>query len=117
MFNSKALWWTLLGFWIAGSIYWHVCKIEQFCDMLFASQGLLPETSVGYGQLYFSLRIPGLPTYHIELTRFWQHTIMVGVTLVLGFILGRAYEMKKTRDLRYKLNRIRRELGYYQSKQ
>jgi hypothetical protein len=49
MFNSKALWWTFLGFWMAGSIYWHVCKIEQYCDMLFDSQGLLPEMSRSKG--------------------------------------------------------------------
>ncbi|SEI40780.1 hypothetical protein SAMN05216327_101310 [Dyadobacter sp. SG02] len=117
MFNSKALWWTFLGFWITGSIYWHVCKLEQFCDMLFGSQGLLPEMSAQRGLLRFSLRQLGLPAYQIELTHFWQHTIMIGVTLIIGFILGRTYEMEKTRDLRYKLNRIHRELAYYQSKQ
>ncbi|MCF0075055.1 hypothetical protein LZD49_31515 [Dyadobacter sp. CY261] len=117
MFNSKALWWTFLGFWIAGSIYWHVCKIEQFCDMLASSQALLPEMPSQRSQLYFSLRELGLPTYHIALTHFWQHTIMIGVTLMLGFVLGSTYEIKKTRELRYKLNRIRRELSYYQSKQ
>lgn len=115
MFNSKALWWTFLGFWIAGSIYWHICKIKQFCDMLFGSQTLLPEMSSPRGQLYLSLRRFGFPAYHIELSHFWQHAIMIGVALLLGFVLGRTYEMKKTRDLRYKLNRIRRELAYYQS--
>ncbi|MGV3599769.1 MAG: hypothetical protein ACO1N1_01135 [Dyadobacter fermentans] len=117
MFNSKALWWTFLGFWIAGSIYWHICKIEQFCDMLFDSQALLPETSTQSGLLRVSLREFGLPSYRVELSHFWQHTIMIGVTLLIGFVLGRAYEVKKTRDLRYKLNRIYRELAYYQSKQ
>ncbi|MBO9613638.1 MAG: hypothetical protein J7619_13130 [Dyadobacter sp.] len=117
MFNSKALWWTFLGFWIAGSIYWHVCRIRQFCDMIFGSQSLLPEMSAQRGQLYFSLRSLGFPAYHVELTQFWQHTIMIGGTFIIGFILGRAYETKKTRDLRYKLNRIHRELAYYQSKQ
>ncbi|WP_353721317.1 hypothetical protein [Dyadobacter sp. 676] len=117
MFNSKALWWTFLGFWIAGSIYWHVCKIEQYCDMLFDSQALLPEMPAQRGQLHFSLKDIGFPAYHIELTHFWQHAIMIGVALVLGFVLGTTYEIKKTRDLRYKLNRINRELAYYQSKQ
>lgn len=117
MFNSKALWWTFLGFWLAGSIYWHVCKIEQYCDMLFGSQALLPETPTQGGLLHFSLRNIGLPAYHIELNHFWQHTIMIAVTLILGFVLGTTYEIKKTRDLRYRLNRIRRELAYYQSKQ
>ncbi|OJV16442.1 MAG: hypothetical protein BGO21_26475 [Dyadobacter sp. 50-39] len=116
MFNSKALWWTFLGFWLAGSIYWHVCKIEQFCDMLSDSQALLPEMPAQSGLLRFSLRNVGLP-YRIELTHFWQHAIMIGVALLLGFVLGTTYEMKKTRDLRYRLNRIRRELAYYQSKQ
>jgi hypothetical protein len=117
MFNSKSLWWTFLGFWTAGSIYWHICKIEQFCDMLFNSQGLVPETTTQRGQIYFSLQEIGFPAYHIELTHFWQHTIMIGVALLLGFVLGTTYEIKKTRDLRYKLNRIDRELAYYQSKQ
>ena len=85
--------------------------------MLFDSQTLLPEMSAQRGQLYLSLRPFGFPAYHIELTHFWQHTIMIGVTLILGLMLGTTYEMKKTRDLRYKLNRIRRELAYYQSKQ
>lgn len=85
--------------------------------MIFGSQSLLPEMSAQRGQLYFSLRPFGFPAYHIELTHFWQHTIMIGGTLIIGFILGRAYEIKKTRDLRYKLNRIHRELAYYQTKQ
>ncbi|GGH36935.1 hypothetical protein GCM10007423_29610 [Dyadobacter endophyticus] len=117
MFNSKALWWTFLGFWMAGSIYWHVCKIEQYCDMLFDSHGLLPEMSAQKGQFTLSLRDIGLPAYHIAFTHFWQHVIMIGVALILGFVLGTTYEMKKTRELRYRLNRIRRELVFYQSKQ
>lgn len=117
MFNSKALWWTFLGFWIAGSIYWHVCKIEQYCDMLFGSQALLPETATQKGQFHISLRDLGLPVYRIEVSDLGQHAIMVAVALLLGFILGNTYEIKKTRDLRYKLNRIDRELEYYQSKQ
>ncbi|TDE16395.1 OmpA family protein [Dyadobacter psychrotolerans] len=32
MSNSKALWWILLLAWIAGSAYWHVCKIKELCD-------------------------------------------------------------------------------------
>lgn len=32
MLNSKALWWSLLIVWIAGSTYWHVCKILKLCD-------------------------------------------------------------------------------------
>lgn len=85
--------------------------------MIFGSQSLLPEMSAQRGQLYFSLRPFGLPAYYIELSHFWQHAIMIGVTLIIGFMLGRTYEVKKTRDLRYKLNRIHRELAYYQTKQ
>lgn len=117
MFNTKALWWTFLGFWIAGSIYWHVCKIEQFCDMLAGSQTLLPEMPAQHGQLHISLGDLGLPKYRVKLSHFWQHTIMISVTLLLGFVLGTTYEMSKTRELRYKLNRLRREVAFYQSKQ
>ena len=85
--------------------------------MLFDSQSLLPEMSTQRGLLHFSLRQFGFPAYHIELTHFWQHTIMITVALVLGLMLGTTYEIEKTRDLRYKLNRIRRELAFYQSKQ
>jgi OOP family OmpA-OmpF porin len=33
MSNSKTLWCVLLVVWIAGSSYWHVCKIKQLCDV------------------------------------------------------------------------------------
>ena len=32
MSNSKPLLWGLLISWIAGSAYWHVCKIKNLCD-------------------------------------------------------------------------------------
>ena len=32
MFKSKALWYAFLLVWIAGSAYWHVCKIKALCD-------------------------------------------------------------------------------------
>ena len=32
MLHSKALWWSLLIVWIAGSTYWHICKILKLCD-------------------------------------------------------------------------------------
>ncbi len=32
MLNNKTFLCMLLGVWIAGSIYWHVCKIKQLCD-------------------------------------------------------------------------------------
>lgn len=32
MSNSKTLWYILLVAWIAGSVYWHVCKIKALCD-------------------------------------------------------------------------------------
>lgn len=117
MFNNKALWWTFLGFWIIGSVYWHICKIKQYCDVLFDSQTLLPEMPAQTGQFHISLKDLGFPTHHIELTHFSQHAIMLTVALSIGFILGNIYEIKKTRDLRYKLNRIDRELEYYHSKQ
>ncbi|CAG4992000.1 Peptidoglycan-associated lipoprotein [Dyadobacter sp. CECT 9275] len=41
MEKNKALLWTLLIFWIAGSTYWHVCHIRQLCDaQLLPSFGL-----------------------------------------------------------------------------
>lgn len=117
MFNIKALWWTLLGFWIAGCVYWHICKIEQFCDVMPDTQVVPAESPAQHGQLLFPLRDLGLPGQQIEIPHFWQYVIMVVVTLLLGFLLGTSYGMKKTRGLRYKLNRISRELGYYQTKQ
>jgi OOP family OmpA-OmpF porin len=32
MSNNKIIWWLLLTCWIAGSAYWHVCKIKLLCD-------------------------------------------------------------------------------------
>ncbi|REA57675.1 flagellar motor protein MotB [Dyadobacter luteus] len=40
MSNSK-IWWVLLAVWIAGSSYWHVCRIKQLCD----AQPALPQSS------------------------------------------------------------------------
>lgn len=85
--------------------------------MFFNSQALLPELPAQHGQLHFTLKDIGFPAYHIQLTHLGQHTVMLSVALVLGFVLGTTYEIGKTRDLRYKLNRIDRELDYYQSKQ
>ena len=42
MDKNKAVLWTLLIFWIAGSTYWHVCHIRQLCDAQF-----LPALSLG----------------------------------------------------------------------
>jgi OOP family OmpA-OmpF porin len=38
MSNSKTLWCVLLVVWIAGSSYWHVCKIKQLCDVELGNQ-------------------------------------------------------------------------------
>jgi OOP family OmpA-OmpF porin len=40
MSNSK-IWWVLVAVWIAGSTYWHVCRIKQLCD----SPLILPQNS------------------------------------------------------------------------
>ena len=32
MSNSNTIWWILLAGWMAGSTWWHVCKIKQICD-------------------------------------------------------------------------------------
>ena len=47
MLNSKALWWSLLIVWIAGSAYWHVCKILELCDTeLFVTVAEVPVVKV-----------------------------------------------------------------------
>lgn len=44
MSNNRILWWGLLVTWIAGSTYWHVCKIKNLCDTgLIASTGTIAE--------------------------------------------------------------------------
>ena len=32
MSNSNTIWWILLAGWMAGSTWWHVCKIKLICD-------------------------------------------------------------------------------------
>ena len=32
MSNSNTIWWILLAGWMAGSTWWHVCKVKQICD-------------------------------------------------------------------------------------
>ncbi len=32
MSNNNTIWWILLIGWMAGSTWWHVCKIKQICD-------------------------------------------------------------------------------------
>jgi OOP family OmpA-OmpF porin len=48
MLSNKTLWWTLLVGWIIGSIYWHVCKIKNLCDVLTipSEQSAASETNI-----------------------------------------------------------------------
>jgi hypothetical protein len=116
MFNSKAFWWTSLIFWILGSAYWHVCRIKHLCDAFMGGQAF-PQFQASPQQLNISLGSIGFPTYQIDVTEIGQHAIMLTIALLLGFILGNTYEKKKTRELRYRLGRINRELDYYRTKQ
>ncbi|NIJ52150.1 hypothetical protein [Dyadobacter arcticus] len=116
MFNVKALWWTILTVWILGSTYWHVCKIQQLCDVLYDSPLFLTEVVPVAENVDISENLRLISNYPIDIAEAWQHAIMVSITLLLGFFTGNSYESRKTRELRYKLNRINRELIYYQSK-
>jgi hypothetical protein len=116
MFKSKALWWTLLTLWILGATYWHVCKIKLMCDV-FTDPQFFTTTIVesnGENGLSDSPSKTLLPETSIE--KNWQHIVMLLGALMLGFGLGSASFTRKSKDLNYKLNRITRELEYYQPK-
>jgi hypothetical protein len=114
MFNAKALWWTILSGWILASVYWYVCKIKLLCDEL-ANTRLLPTKVVDPVESdpasnYLSNTF-GYPTSTDALV---QYAVMLLGALLLGFFTGKSYEDRKTRELRYKLNRINRELKYFE---
>jgi hypothetical protein len=52
-----------------------------------------------------------------DIEKLWQHIVMFLGAIVLGFCLGNTSISKKNKDLKYKLNRILREIDYHQSKQ
>ncbi|WAC12376.1 hypothetical protein [Dyadobacter pollutisoli] len=117
MFKSKALWWTLLTVWILGATYWHVCRIRLMCDVL-ANPSFFATTIVdSNGQAGFSDSnlISFAPETDIE--KLWQHILMFAGAVLLGFCIGNSSRSRKSRDLKYKLNRILREIEYHQSKQ
>jgi OOP family OmpA-OmpF porin len=45
MSNNKIIWWLLLTGWIAGSAYWHLCKIKLLCDAPMAPSAEVTETT------------------------------------------------------------------------
>jgi hypothetical protein len=116
MFNVKALWWTLLAGWILGSTYWHVCKIQSLCHVFENPQLFLTEV-VTNSERPGSLDINLLHDagHGLNVSDMVQYIVMFTVALLLGFFTGRSYERRKTRDLKYKLNRINHELQFYQS--
>jgi hypothetical protein len=117
MLKSKALWWTFLTVWILGASYWHICRIRLMCDV-FADPGFFATTIVdSNGQptpsdtTFTSFR----PETDVE--KLCQHAIMFLGAIASGFCLGNTSNSKKNKDLKYKLNRILREIDYHQSKQ
>lgn len=46
MTNNKTIWWLLLIGWMAGSAYWHVCKIKLLCDAPLATSTVTETTVV-----------------------------------------------------------------------
>lgn len=54
MSNSNTIWWILLAGWMAGSTWWHVCKIKQICDAPLVEQKVeaLPDPSVTFAPLH-----------------------------------------------------------------
>ena len=45
MSNNKTIWWFLLIGWMAGSAYWHVCKIKLLCDAPLTSSTVISTTA------------------------------------------------------------------------
>jgi hypothetical protein len=113
MFNVKALLWTVLAAWILGSTYWHICKIRLLCGTVY-NPALFP-TAAGSesGEV---ATIPFL-TYSIDANKLLQYTTMFSVALLLDFFIGKRYGNEKTTELKYRLDRINREIKYYQSKE
>jgi hypothetical protein len=117
MFKSKALWWTLLTVWILGATYWHICRIKLMCDVL-ANPGFFATTVVdSNGQANFSDSTLTSFQTETDIEKQWQHIVMFLGAIALGFCLGNSSRNKKSRDLKYKLNRILKEIEYHQSKQ
>ncbi|QRR01573.1 hypothetical protein [Dyadobacter sandarakinus] len=54
MYRTRVLWWILLIFWMSGSLYWHVFKIEHFYFNAEAQQ-----TSTDSTPVYNNLSING----------------------------------------------------------
>jgi hypothetical protein len=114
MLKSKPLWWTCLAIWILGAINWHICQIKQLCDQLPAT-GIFSERLYSYNYLTGPRISAG--EFQININLLIQYSIMLLVTFVLGFFTARSYETRKTRELKYKLNQISRELAFSKSKQ
>ena len=114
MLKSKPLLWTCLTVWVMGSIYWHICQIKQLC-------GIFDETGVFSERLRFADLFYGKPIslgpFYLSPGLLVQYAIILSVTCFLSFLIARSYETRKTRELRYRLNQINRELAFSKSKQ
>jgi hypothetical protein len=113
MFKSKPIWWTCLAAWTIFSVYWHTCRIKGLCGIFEYQQ--YPYSGKSFG--IFTHRTFRLLTYQISLDLLIQYAIILSIAMLLGFFIGNSYENKKTRDLKYKLSRMDRELQYFQLKQ
>ncbi|KAA0989296.1 hypothetical protein [Dyadobacter aurulentus] len=114
MLKSKPLLWTCLTAWVLGSIYWHICQIKQLCE-IFDETGILSER-LHFADLFYGKTI-SLGTFYLSPGLLVQYTIILAVTCSLSFFIARSYETRKTRELRYRLNQITRELAFSKSKQ
>jgi predicted permease len=115
MFNSKPLWWTCLIVWISLSVYWHTCKLMHLCEAFpntgFFGESTDPQTVVFTNKIYYIFG------YNVDADRLFQYLIMFGITIALGFLTGNSYGSSRKSELRYKLNRITREVQFYSKMQ
>ena len=114
MLKSKPLLWTCLTIWVLGSIYWHICQIKQLCG-IFDETGFFSER-LNVTNLFYEKAISLDPFYLIP-NLLVQYAIILSVTCSLSFLIARSYETRRTRELRYRLNQINRELAFSKSKQ
>lgn len=42
MTKNNTFWWIALAVWMAGSAWWHVCRVKQLCDAPLASGVMIP---------------------------------------------------------------------------
>lgn len=53
MTKNHTFWWIALAMWMAGSAWWHTCKIKQLCDAPLVSAGI-PSQDVNVPPLHIT---------------------------------------------------------------